>query len=242
MYNQYVSTTSIRPERATAIICRELEKACIDIIMCTQWSTTSRFRQHCWKMEKPTPADYISIIKLSSGVGEKRSQQALVLPSFNKLAAQPGINPIPINDRLMSVRITVKKWWPCILLHLLASMHRLCKEHLKRKNRFMRNLGIASHHSSGRTLMLVLAKIGNHGLLPSASTMLETWTQMVLYSSAPDFNFLHNVPTQRSSKEYMGPLAVKALASAWPCTSKPSCKATHYSGQSQPNSRLFHWP
>ena len=88
------SDFSIRPERATALICRELEKASIDI---------------CALSEVRRPGTR-NIGERSHTIfwsgGEERT--AGIGFAVSNLLATQGISPTPISDRLMSMRIQLK--------------------------------------------------------------------------------------------------------------------------------------
>ena len=89
------SDSSIRPECATAIICRELENANNDICAVSEVRRTGSG----------------NIIERSHTIfwsGNEEKTAGVCFAISNKLAAQ-GINPVPINDRLMTVQIQLRK-------------------------------------------------------------------------------------------------------------------------------------
>lgn len=81
------SDTSIRPERTTAIIFRELEKAGIDICSLSE-------------VRLPGSGNVVERSHTIFWSGGEDKTAGVGFAISNKLAAQ-GINPIPINDSLM---------------------------------------------------------------------------------------------------------------------------------------------
>ena len=105
-------------------ICRELEKACIDICALSEVRRPGSGNI----VERSHTIFWSGGIEKSAGVGFAIS---------NKLVAR-GINPIPINDRLMSVRIQLKSSEHLTLISVYApTMQRTPEE----KEQFHEKLG-----------------------------------------------------------------------------------------------------
>ena len=85
------SAELVRPERATAIICRELEKACIDICALSE-------------VRRPGTGNIIERSHTIFWSGGETKKAGVGFAINNKLVADMA-NPIPINDRLMTLRI-----------------------------------------------------------------------------------------------------------------------------------------
>ena len=115
---------SVRPERATAIICRELEKAHIDI---------------CALSEVRRPGSG-SVIERNHtifwSVGEKR-EAGVGLAINNKLVAQ-GMNPNQINERLVTLRFLLSNGAHLTLISAYAPTMQRSQEE---KEEFYEKLG-----------------------------------------------------------------------------------------------------
>ena len=115
---------SARPERATAIICRELEKAHIDICALSE-------------VRRPGSGNVIERSHTRFWSGGEKKEAGVGFAINNKLVAQ-GMNPNPINDRLMTLRIQLRSGVHLTLMSAYApTMQRTHEE----KEQFYEKLG-----------------------------------------------------------------------------------------------------
>ena len=118
------SDSSIRPERVTALICRELEKAGIDICALSE-------------VRRPGTGNIIERSHTIFWSGGEERTPGVGFAISNRLAAQ-GISPTPISDRLMSMSIQLKGGNNLTLISVYApTMQRPQEE----KERFYEKLG-----------------------------------------------------------------------------------------------------
>ena len=86
------SADSTRPERATAIICRELEKVEVDICA----------------LGEVRDLESGNVIERSHTIfwsGNEKKEAGVCFAIDNEILPQGRMNPIPINDRLMTLRL-----------------------------------------------------------------------------------------------------------------------------------------
>ena len=115
---------SVRPERATAIICRELEKAHIDICALSE-------------VRRPGSGNVIERSHTIFWSGGEKREAGVGFAIKNKNFAQ-GMNPNPINERLMTLRIQLKSGAHLTLISAYAlTMQRTQEE----KDEFYEKLG-----------------------------------------------------------------------------------------------------
>ena len=115
---------SARPERATAIICRELEKAQIDIFALSE-------------VRRPGSGNVIERSHTIFWSGGEKKEAGVGFAINYKLVAQ-GMNPNPINDRLMTLRIQLRSGVHRTLISAYApTMQRTQEE----KEQFYEKLG-----------------------------------------------------------------------------------------------------
>ena len=224
------SDFSIRPERATALICRELEKASIDI---------------CALSEVRRPGTR-NIGERSHTIfwsgGEERT--AGIGFAVSNLLATQGISPTPISDRLMSMRIQLKGGDNLTFISVYPPAIQRPQEE---KEQFYECVSAAEMDSViilGDCNACVASDwkswpnvIGKHGVGKMNSNgliLLEFCTRFQLSFS------LHDVPTETQLKEHMAAPSFKTLASARPCTIQHGCTVICYTDKRQSCSKLLH--
>ena len=89
------SDSSNRPERATAIICRQLEKGGIDICALSE-------------VRRPGTGNIIEKSHTIFWSGSDKKEDGVAFAINNILLAQCGLNPISNNDRIISLHIELK--------------------------------------------------------------------------------------------------------------------------------------
>lgn len=90
------SNCSIRPERATAIICKELEKASIDICALSE-------------VRRPGNGNLVEKTHTIFWSGGEKKEAGVGFAIRNELISKYDLNPIPINDRISTIRIMLKE-------------------------------------------------------------------------------------------------------------------------------------
>ena len=89
------SDGSIRPERATAIICKELDKAAIDICALSE-------------VRRPRTGNLVEKSHTIFWSGSDKKEADVGFAIRNDLLNQSDLNPIPINDRISTLRVMLK--------------------------------------------------------------------------------------------------------------------------------------
>ena len=89
------SDASIRPEPATAIKCKELEKSSIDICALSE-------------VRRPGTGNLVEKSHTIFWSGSDKKEAGVGFAIRNKLLIQSDLNPIPINDRLSTLRVLLK--------------------------------------------------------------------------------------------------------------------------------------
>ena len=199
------SRDSIRPERATAIICREIEKANIDICALSEVRRPDSGNIK----EKSRTIFWSGGAERHAGVGFAISN------NFDH------ITPVPINDRLMTVRIPLKDNNYLTLISVYApTMQRTTVE----KESFYEKLSDCIDKAKGDSIIVLgdfNARVGKDWQLESTELKNEfKWLNAtgILHSLSP-FNHGNHVPVERSSQKYLAALALKTLAPNRSCTS-----------------------
>ena len=118
------SDSSVRPERSTAIICRELENANIDICALSE-------------VRRPGTGNIVEWSHTIFWSGSEEKAAGVGFAISNKLAAQ-GINPVPINNRLMTVQIQLRNGERLTLISVYAPTMQITQEE---KESFYEKLG-----------------------------------------------------------------------------------------------------
>lgn len=85
----------IRPERATAIICKGLDKAAIDICALGE-------------VRRPGSGNLVEKGHLIFWSGSDKKEAGVGFAIRNDLLNQSDLNPIPINDRISTLRVMLK--------------------------------------------------------------------------------------------------------------------------------------
>ena len=115
---------SVRPERATAIICRELEKAHIDICALSE-------------VRRENVGNVIERSHTIFWSGGENREAGVGFAVNNKLVVQ-GMNPNPINERLMTLRIQLRSGAHLMLISAYAPTMQRSQEE---KEEFYEKLG-----------------------------------------------------------------------------------------------------
>ena len=89
------SDGSIRPERATAIICKELDKAAIDICALSE-------------VRRPGTGNLVEKSHTIFWSGSDKREAGVGFAIRNDLLNHSDLNPIPINDRISTLRVMLK--------------------------------------------------------------------------------------------------------------------------------------
>ena len=199
------SQDSIRPERATAIICREIEKANVDIC------ALSEVR----RPDSGNIKEKSHTIFWSGGAERHAGVGFAISNNFDH------ITPVPINDRLMTVRIPLKDNNYLTLISVYApTMQRTTVE----KESFYEKLSDCIDKAKGDSIIVLgdfNARVGKDWQLESTELKNEfKWLNAtgILHSLSP-FNHGNHVPVERSSQKYLATLALKTLAPNRSCTS-----------------------
>ena len=120
------SADSIRPERATAIICRELEKANIDICALSE-------------VRRPGTGNLIEKSHTIFWSGNNKKEAGVGFAISNNLFSSIDLNPKAINDRLMSIRIELAKGQ---FLTLISAYGPTMQRSDQEKESFYESLGV----------------------------------------------------------------------------------------------------
>lgn len=146
------SDDSIRPERATAIICRELEKAGIDICALSE-------------VRRPGTGNTIESSHTIFWSGSDKREAGVGFAVSNSLLSQFGMNPKPINDRFSTLRLKLVHGSHLTLISVYGpTMQRTQKE----KERFYENLGECVDDAKNDSIIILgdfNARVGKDWLL-----------------------------------------------------------------------------
>ena len=115
------SDSLIRPERLTAIICKELEKA--SIYICT-----------LSEVRRPGTGNLVEKSHTIFWSGSDKKEAGVGFANRNELLNQYDLNPTPRNDRISTLRIKLKK---TAIFCLSVYMVPPCKEPRKKKINFI---------------------------------------------------------------------------------------------------------
>ena len=119
------SDSSTRPERATAIICKELEKASIDICALSE-------------VRRPGTGNLVEKSHTIFWSGGDKKQAGVGFAIRNELLNQYDLNPTPRNDRISTLRIKLKENSHILLVSVYGpTMQRTQEE----KEQFYEQLG-----------------------------------------------------------------------------------------------------
>ena len=132
------SDSSIRPERAIALICRELEKAAIDICALSE-------------VQRPVTGNVVERSHTIFWSGGEDRTAGIGFTISNRLAAQ-GITPTPISNRLMSMCIELKGGINLTLISVYGPTKQRSQEE---KEQFYEKLGSCTPATKKDTIIIL---------------------------------------------------------------------------------------